>query len=113
MKKLNFLLYVFNFLFGLILFINCYFMYNYSSSSIILFILLIMFELLTLVLYVRNNKKYELTDYIVNTVYYLFLILYMVFMMFYQRSYDFNYNMMYFSKYLFIPHILYSLYNLK
>lgn len=113
MKKLLSLLYVFNILFGLLLFINCYFIYNYIPANIIMFIILIIFEVLTLILYIKNHKEYKLIDYIVNTGYYLFLIIYLVFMMFYQQNYDFNYNMIYFSKLLFIPHFLYSLYNLR
>lgn len=113
MKKLSFLLYVFNILFGLILFINCYFIYNYSSINVVMFIALVIFEISTLILYIKSKRKYEVIDYIVNTGYYLFLIMYLIFMMFYQQNYDFNYNMMYFSKYLFIPHFLFSLFNLK
>lgn len=113
MKKLNFLLYIFNLLFGIVLFINCYFLYNYSPHNVILFIALVIFEISTLVLYIKNNKRYELMDYIVNVGYYSFLILYLAFIMYYQHSYDFNYNMMYFSKLLFVPHFLFSLYCLK
>lgn len=112
MKKLNFILYIFNILFGLMLFINCYFIYNYSPFNIVLFIALVIFEASTFILYIKRVKKYELIDYVVNTGYYLFLILYMIFMMIYQQNYDFNYNMMYFSNFLFIPHFLFSLYNL-
>ena len=112
MKKINLLLYIFNLLFGIILFINCYFLYNYTNLNIVLFIGLLIFEVVSLYLYIKRSHKYELIDYIVSTFYYVFLIVFMIFMMFYQQNYDFNYNMMYFSKYLFIPHFLYSLYNI-
>lgn len=112
MKKLYHLFFILNILCSISIFINILFLAGYSSLSIPLMIGVIIFYLGILIIYFKKNVIIEKNDLILLSIYALFLIGYIIYIIIFQSSNGRTYNMLYFSKLLLLPSILYSLYNL-
>ena len=113
MKKLNIILYLFNILIGIMIFVNYFFIFNFNGVSIPLFILLILFYIVVLILFFKRDKTMNKLDIITYSLFYTFIIFIFIFSMIYQVNNNATYNLLYFTKYMILPHLLLIFYNLK
>lgn len=109
MKKLYYLGNYFNLIFGIFLFINTYLLYSIDLNVMLMFIGLLVFEIIMGVSYIKKSNTPKLIDYVGMSVYFVFIISSILFMLVYQARFNTNLNMVYFSKVLFIPHFLYAI----
>lgn len=111
MKRLSYLFIFINILFGIILSVDYLFIFKDANVlSIIGFVSLLVIYLIYLIYYFKKKKSFIRKDYIISSVYYLFLILYFVFSIKFQNNNQETFSMMYYTKMIFIPHFLYLLY---
>lgn len=110
MKKINIILLLLNILIGIMIFCNYFFIFNFQSYSIPLFILLLVFYTIMLLLYFKTDKKMKVVDIIFSSLYYLFIISIFIFSMIYQVNNYNTFNLLYFTKYMVVPHLLYIFY---
>ncbi len=108
MKKLFLLTNVLNLFIGIILFINTYIIYEVNINIVLTFIGIIIFEVTMFVSYVYGNKKIYFVDYLINSLYYIFIIGYISFMLYYQSNNIEVLSLVYYSRFLFIPHFIYA-----
>ena len=113
MKKINIVLILINILCGLLIFSNYFFIFNFSNISIPLALVISIFYLIVSIIFIKQNKKLEKIDIITNSIYYIFLIFMLIFSVIYQANNNETFNMMYFTKFLIIPHLIMILYNIK
>ena len=112
MKKINVILYLLNILIGIMIFTNYFFIFNPNKYSIILFILLMLFYIVILFLYFKSKKEMDKTDIIFNSLFYIFMITLFIFSMIYQVNNNLTYNLIYFTKYMIIPHLIKVFYDI-
>lgn len=112
MKKINIVLFLINILCGLLIFSNYFFIFNFSNISIPLALVISIFYLIVSIIFIKQNKKLEKIDIITNSIYYIFLIFMLIFSIIYQANNNETFNMMYFTKFLIIPHLLLIFINL-
>ena len=112
MKKINIVLFLINILCGLLIFSNYFFIFNFSNISIPLALVISIFYLIVSIIFIKQNKKLEKIDIITNSIYYIFLIFMLIFSVIYQANNNETFNMMYFTKFLIIPHLLLIFINL-
>lgn len=112
MKKIIPLFFILNILCGLITLINYAFLYKYSSMSIPTLIIFIIFYITSFITYFKKKESINNLDLIITTIYIIFMAIILVFSILYQNNNGETYNMMYFTKFLLIPHILYIIINL-
>lgn len=110
MKKIFYLANISNLLFGLILFVNTYLIYEVSVNNVLLFIGVILFEVAMFFKYLIKSGDVAKEEYIVSSLYFIFMIFYLIFMLSYQSTNSGSLNIVYFSKILFIPHFLYAIF---
>lgn len=112
MKKIIPLFFILNILCGLATLINYELLYKYSSMSIPIIILFIIFYITSIIIYFKKKEDINNLDLIITTIYIIFMAIILVFSILYQNNNGETYNMMYFTKFLLIPHILYIIINL-
>lgn len=112
MKKIIPLFYVLNILCGLLSIINYELLYKYTSTSILILIGFIIFYIVALVIYFKNKNEISNLDLVVTSIYIIFMGCLLVFSILYQNGNSENYNMMYFTKFLLLPHLIYIIFNL-
>lgn len=110
MKKLYHLFFILNILCSLMTFVNILFLSDYSELSIPLMIGVAIFYITMLVIYFKNIESVD-KDILTLSIFAIFLIIYIVFMIHYQGNNSRTYNMLYFSKLIILPSIVYTLYN--
>ena len=112
MKKIIPIFYILNILCGLSSIINYELFYRYNDTSIPILIGFIIFYIVALIIYFKNKNEISNLDLIVTSMYIVFMSGVLVFSILYQNSNSENYNMMYFTKFLLLPHITYIIFNL-
>lgn len=112
MKKIIPIFYILNILCGLLSIINYELLYKYSDTSILILIGFIIFYIVSLIIYFKNKNEISNLDLVVTSIYILFMAGVLVFSILYQNSNSENYNMMYFTKFLLLPHLIYIIFNL-
>lgn len=112
MKKIIPIFYILNILCGLTTIINYEILYKFNSSSIPLLVGFLIFYIIAIILYFKNKNEISKLDFIVTSIYIIFIATVLLFSILYQNNHGENYNMMYFTKLLLMPHILYIIYNL-
>lgn len=111
-KKVYNLFFILNILCSISIFVNILFLSSSSDLSIISMIGVIIFYIGIIYLYFKNDRDICNRDIIFLSIFSIFLIIYIIFMLFFQSNNSRTYNMLYFSKLLLFPSIIYSLYNL-
>lgn len=106
MKKIYNIFYIINIICGLLIFINYFYIFNYNDLSILLTILLLMFYTISTIRYFKLNQEIQLIDVVFLIIYILFLMFILLFSTIYQINNPETFNLMYYSKYLIIPHLL-------
>ena len=106
MKKIYNIFYILNIICGLLIFINYFYVFNYNNLSIILTILLLMFYIFSTIRYFKIKENIKKIDIIIFGIYIIFFISMLIFSVIYQINNPDTFNLMYYSKYLIIPHIL-------
>jgi hypothetical protein len=111
MKRVYNLIFILNILLGLFIFSDYFLINNYSFLSIVLLLLLSCFYIFCSINY--SNKKYkqiDKIDFIVVNISLIFMIFIFVFGVLTQMKYTDVYVLMYYNFYLFIIHILLTIY---
>ncbi len=109
MKKLLYLADIFNLFFGILLYVNTYIIYEVNLNILLSFIGIIIFEVSMLISYLNRFKVISFIDYFINAVYFIFIISYLFFILIYQNNNMEVLSLVYYSKFLFIPHFLYAI----
>lgn len=112
MKKTYTLLYLLNILAGICLVINYLFVFNNTSISPLIFIIILLFYIASIIYYFKRKKEVSYLDVIITTIYVLFITIVFIFSINYQANNPETFNMMYFSRLLILPHVIYIIYNL-
>lgn len=112
MKKIIPLFFIINILCGLLTLINYECLYNYNSLSILTIIIFLIFYGISLFIYFKNKKDINNLDLIITSIYIVFMGITLIFSIIYQDNNEETYNMMYFTKFLLLPHITYIIYSL-
>lgn len=111
MKRIIPLFYILNILCGFISLINYEILYKYTSVSIPILVGFVFFYVVAIIMYFKNKKEISSLDIIVTSIYIIFMGMVLIFSIIYQNNNSETYNMMYFTKFLLIPHLLYILFN--
>lgn len=106
MKKIYNIFYIINIICGLLIFINYFYIFYYNNLSILLTILLLIFYVISITKYLKINQEIQLIDIVFLIIYIVFLMFILIFSTIYQINNPETFNLMYYSKYLIIPHIL-------
>lgn len=112
MKKIIPLFYILNIICGLVTLINYEFLYKYNSFSIPTLIIFLIFYSISIFIYIKNKKNIDNLDLIITSIYIIFIGIILTFSIIYQSNNVETYNMMYFTKFLILPHITYIIYNI-
>lgn len=112
MRKIIPLFYILNILCGFISLINYEMLYKYSCVSIPILVGFFLFYILAIIIYFKNKNEIGNLDIIVTSTYIIFMGIVLTFSIIYQNSHSETYNMMYFTKFLLVPHLLYIIFNL-
>lgn len=112
MKKVYHIFFILNILFSISIIVNILFLASYNTYSIPIMIGVIIFYLGIIITYFKKNIDIKREDFIVLSLYAIFLIFYIVYIINYQSNNSTTYNMLYFSKIILLPSLIYSIYNL-
>ncbi len=112
MKKIISLFFILNIICGFLSLINYEILYNFTSTSILVLLLFVIFYGLAIIIYIKNKSEISSIDLVVTSLYIIFIGIVLVFSILYQNKNGNTYNMMYFTKFLLIPHITYIIFNL-
>lgn len=112
MKRISIILHLLNILIGIMIYSNYFFVFNYNSYSIPLFIPILIFYIVMSIIYFKNNNTFDKTDILFNSIYYLFILSLFIFSMIYQVNNSYTFNLIYFTKFMIIPHIIKEFYDI-
>lgn len=112
MRKIYLSVNIINIICGLLLFINCYFVFDYNNLSILFLIGLLLFYITAIIVMIKRKKDFTNLDIFVTSIYFIFFIIIFIFSIIMQNNNQETFNMMYYTKIIFIPHIIYVFYNL-
>ncbi len=105
MKKLYFALLILNNIAATIL------IGTYSNNIILLIPFALLFLILSITI-IKRKKSIEIIDLINLSIYMIFVISLFIFSIIFQTSNPEMFSMMYFSKFLILPNVLFNLFNL-
>ena len=112
MKKIYNILVICNALLGLILLV-----FNYGIIKdglfILLFLLLISFYTYNTIKCIMNKKSLVRYDIVITSIYFIFINIFFVLSIVIQGSNPSMFTLLYHSRFLIVPSIIYSLYNIK
>ena len=106
MKKIYNIFYIINIICGLLIFINYFYIFNYNDLSILLTIALSAFYIFSTISFFKSKNEIDKIDVISAIIYIIFLTFILIFSVIYQINNPETFNLMYYSKYLIIPHLL-------
>lgn len=112
MKKIIPLFFILNILCGLATLINYEILYKFNSYSILTIIVFLIFYGISIFIYFKNKNEISNIDLIITSIYIIFAGFILIFSIIYQNNNEETYNMMYFTKFLILPHITYIIYSL-
>lgn len=111
MKKMYLLLIILNNLASFIL-ISSYLLLNINTLNILIVIGVFLLYLSITIAIIKRSRIITGLDIFTISIYMLFIIFIFLYSMIYQKENVYTYNLSYFSELLFIPNILFNVYNL-
>lgn len=111
MKKMYLLLIILNNIASTILIIN-YFLIELNALKIFFIISAVILYLSLTIAIIKRGQIITSLDMITISIYMLFIIFMFLFSIYYQNQNPYTFSMLYFSSFLFIPSILFNVYNL-
>ncbi len=106
-RNIYYLTYVVNILIGIFFIVNYGTIKGFNTESIILIILMSLCSLVVLFCFFKKKKKIEKFDLVFMWTYIVYVILFLVLCLNYQRLYFNTYNLLYFKNYLIGPYIIF------